>query len=118
VEAADGGAGRRERLRALAGAIPDCVLLLRRLMRDPRLSRPRTLLLALAVGYLAFPIDLVPDFIPVIGQLDDAVIAALALRSVVRGAGEEAIREHWPGPDASLRIVLRLAGVRPRADGP
>ncbi len=106
---------RSERLRALAGFVPDCVVLLRRLVSDERLSRWRRLVLAGLAGYLAFPIDLVPDFIPVLGQLDDAIVAALALRTALRGAGGAAIREHWPGPEASLAVVLRLAGLGPAA---
>ena len=62
------------------------------------------------VAYLASPIDLVPDFIPVIGLLDDAIVVALALRSVLRAGGPELVRRHWPGPEESLRVVLRLAG--------
>jgi uncharacterized membrane protein YkvA (DUF1232 family) len=71
--------------------------------------RKKALLVALA-GYLALPFDLVPDFIPVAGQLDDVVVVALVLRSLVRGGGEPIVREHWPGPENSLAIVLRLAG--------
>ena len=63
----------------------------------------------MAPAYLALPFDLVPDFIPVAGQLDDVVIVALVLRSLVRGGGEPIVREHWPGPEASLGLVLRLA---------
>jgi uncharacterized membrane protein YkvA (DUF1232 family) len=103
-------AGRRTHARALARFVPDCALLFKRLLRDPRLSRPRKLLLALLVAYLAMPYDLVPDFIPVAGQLDDAVIVALALRSVLRDAGPALVREHWPGPPESLDVMLRLAG--------
>jgi uncharacterized membrane protein YkvA (DUF1232 family) len=66
-------------------------------------------LLALA-GYLALPFDLVPDFIPVAGQLDDALVAALVLRRLVRSAGPGVVREHWPGPPRSLDLVLRVAG--------
>jgi uncharacterized membrane protein YkvA (DUF1232 family) len=61
------------------------------------------------------PFDLIPDFIPIAGQLDDAIIVALALRAVLRAAGAEVIREHWPGPTASLDIVLRLSGSRSAA---
>ena len=67
------------------------------------------MLVALA-GYLALPFDLVPDFIPVAGQLDDVVIVAFVLRSFLRGGEEGLIREHWPGPETSLRLILRVAG--------
>ena len=100
-------AGRRTEARALAGFIPDCLILLKRLLADPRVPRRRKLILVLLAGYLAMPVDLVPDFIPVAGQLDDAIVAALALRLVLRGAGPDLVREHWPGPDASLQVVLR-----------
>ena len=102
--------GRRSQARALAGFIPDCLILLRRLLADPRVPRRRKALLWALVAYLAMPIDLVPDFIPVAGQLDDVIVAALALRYVLRGAGLDLVREHWPGPEQSLRLVLRGAG--------
>src|SRR5829696_4900307 len=79
--------GRRGDARALGGFVPDCVVLVGRLLHDPRVPRRRKLLLALLAAYLASPIDLVPDFIPVAGQLDDAILVALVLRSIVRGAG-------------------------------
>jgi uncharacterized membrane protein YkvA (DUF1232 family) len=101
--------GRRTDARALAGFVPDCLVLLRRLLADPRLPRRRKLLLAGLAAYLALPFDLVPDFVPVAGQLDDAVLAALVLRSLARGAGADLLREHWPGPPRSLELVLRLA---------
>jgi uncharacterized membrane protein YkvA (DUF1232 family) len=104
-------AGRRGQARALAGFVPDCALLFKRLLGDARIPRRRKLPIALMAAYLVSPIDLVPDFIPVAGQLDDAILVALVLRSVVRFAGPELIREHWPGPDESLRAVLRLAGA-------
>jgi uncharacterized membrane protein YkvA (DUF1232 family) len=102
-------AGRRESARALAGFIPDCIVLCSRLLGDQRVPRRKKALLVALTGYLALPFDLVPDFIPVAGQLDDVVIVALVLRSLLRGGGEPLVREHWPGPDNSLALVLRLA---------
>jgi uncharacterized membrane protein YkvA (DUF1232 family) len=102
-------AGRRESARALAGFIPDCVVLCSRLLRDPRVPRRNKALLIGLTGYLALPFDLVPDFVPVVGQLDDVVIVAFVLRSLLRGGGETLVREHSPGPESSLALVLRLA---------
>jgi uncharacterized membrane protein YkvA (DUF1232 family) len=104
--------GRREDARALATFIPDCIVLVTRLARDPRVPSRRKLLLIALVGYLALPFDLVPDFIPVAGQLDDAIIVALVLRHFIRAGGEPMIRELWPGPEPSLALILRLAGPR------
>ena len=92
---------------ALARFIPDCLVLFRRLLGDPRVPRRHKLLLALLLPYLASPIDLIPDFIPVVGFLDDAVLVVLALRLVAR---RELVEEHWPGPESSLRVVLRATG--------
>ena len=102
--------GRDEDARALATFIPDCIVLVTRLARDPRVPRRRKLLLFALVAYLSLPFDLVPDFIPVAGQLDDAIIVALVLRHFVRAGGEPMIRELWPGPERSLALILRLAG--------
>ena len=107
--------GRRDEARTMATFIPDCIVLVSRLARDPRVPRRRKLILIALVGYLALPIDLVPDFIPVAGQLDDAVIVALVLRYFVQSGGEPLIRELWPGPEQSLALILRLA--RPRRRG-
>jgi uncharacterized membrane protein YkvA (DUF1232 family) len=105
-------AGQRTGARALAGFIPDCVVLVRRLLGDPRVAWWRKALLGLLIAYLALPFDLMPDFIPVAGQLDDAIVVALVLRSVLGGAGEALLREHWPGPERSLRVVRDLATRR------
>jgi uncharacterized membrane protein YkvA (DUF1232 family) len=101
--------GRRADARALATFIPDCVVLVARLLRDPRVPRRRKLLLLALVAYLWLPFDLIPDFIPVVGQLDDAIIVALVLRHFVRAGGEPLIRELWPGPKQSLAVLLRVA---------
>ncbi|MFZ2175376.1 MAG: YkvA family protein [Rhodococcus sp. (in: high G+C Gram-positive bacteria)] len=102
-------AGIRDALRLL----PDVVRLIRRLAADHTLPRGVRVRLVLLLGYLLLPIDLVPDFIPVLGYADDAVIVALALRSVTRRAGPAALEKHWPGTDAGLAAVRRLAGISP-----
>jgi len=106
--------GRRGDARALAGFIPDCLVLVRRLLADPRVPRRRKALLWLLVGYLALPFDLIPDFIPVAGQVDDAIAVALVLRAVLRSGGPTLLREHWGGPAASFEVVRRLAFGRER----
>jgi uncharacterized membrane protein YkvA (DUF1232 family) len=62
--------------------------------------------LALLIPYLASPIDLIPDFLPGIGQLDDALLVAVALRYVVRRAGRDVVEDLWPGGPEGLRVVL------------
>ena len=89
--------------------VPDVIRLTRRLAIDKTLPRSLRVRLWLLLGYLLSPIDLVPDFIPVIGYADDAIIVLLVLRSVLRVAGDQAIAKHWPGTDEHLRTVLRLA---------
>ncbi|MED7931635.1 DUF1232 domain-containing protein [Nonomuraea sp. LP-02] len=101
----------REALRLL----PDVLRLVRRLAADPDLPRGVRVRLALLLAYLAFPIDLVPDFIPVLGYADDAVIVIAVLRSVVRRAGVQAVRRHWPGTDDGFAALARLTGIdKPR----
>jgi uncharacterized membrane protein YkvA (DUF1232 family) len=102
-------ARRRQNARALAGFIPDCLVLFRRLLGDQRVPRRSKLMLAALIGYLAMPFDLVPDFIPVAGQLDDAIVVAVVLRTLLRAAGPELLREQWPGPTASLDPLMRVA---------
>ncbi len=103
-------AGRRADAAAAATLIPDCLVLVRRLLGDPRLARRHKLLLGGLLLYLALPFDLVPDVIPVAGQLDDVLAVLLVLRVVAGGAGRELIAEHWPGPERTRAVVLRLAG--------
>jgi uncharacterized membrane protein YkvA (DUF1232 family) len=98
--------------------LPDLVRLVRRLAADRSLPRGVRVRLWLLLAYLLMPIDLVPDFVPVLGYADDAVVVALALRSVVRRAGAGALTRHWPGDPAGLEVVSRLAGLpRTRSEG-
>jgi len=101
------GALLKEALRLL----PDTIRLLRRLATDRSLARGVRVRLWLVFAYLAIPIDIIPDFIPVIGYADDAIIVCWALRSVIRRAGPEAIRRNWPGTEAGLAAVWRVAGL-------
>ena len=92
-------------------AVPDVVRLTHRLARDSSLPASLRVWLWLLLAYLVSPIDLVPDFIPIIGYADDAVIVALVLRAVVRRAGRDAVMSHWPGTADGLAAVERLAGI-------
>ena len=102
-------AGRSAAALAVVGFVPDCIVLFQRLLGDSRMPRRYKVIVVALLGYLAFPIDVVPDFIPVAGQLDDVVVVALTLRAILRGAGLEMIEEHWPGPPSSLSLILKLA---------
>jgi uncharacterized membrane protein YkvA (DUF1232 family) len=106
-------AGRGTDARAVAGFVPDCIVLFQRMLGDSRMPRRYRAIVVALLGYLALPFDVVPDFIPVAGQLDDAVVVALTLRAILRGGGPEMVQEHWPGPASSLALILRLAGRRP-----
>lgn len=91
--------------------LPDLLRLIPRLAADKSLPRGVRVRLALLVVYLALPIDLIPDFIPVLGYADDAIIVSVVLRSVVRHAGLEAVRAHWPGTDDGFGVLARLTGL-------
>ncbi|MEO7131658.1 MAG: DUF1232 domain-containing protein [Dermatophilaceae bacterium] len=99
----------REALRLL----PDLVRLVRRLAVDPAVPRVTRVWLTLLLIYLASPIDLVPDVVPVLGYADDAIVVALVLRSVARRAGAEALDRNWPGTAPGLRLIRQLAGLSP-----
>ena len=91
--------------------LPDLLRLIRRLIADGTLPVGVRVRLVLLLAYLLSPIDLVPDFVPVIGYADDVVIVALVLRSVVARAGEAAVQRHWPGTPEGLQLILKLAGL-------
>jgi uncharacterized membrane protein YkvA (DUF1232 family) len=104
-------------IRVIARLVPYCAILFKRLLGDPRVGTRWKVASALALVYLALPFDLVPDFIPVAGQLDDAILVALVLRGLIRSAGPVLLRQHWPGPAALLIPLERLAGSAPAARG-
>ncbi|WP_127501197.1 YkvA family protein [Actinoplanes solisilvae] len=99
------------RLKEALRLLPDLLRLLRRLAADSTLPHGVRLRLGLLLAYLAMPFDLIPDFIPVLGYADDAIIIAAVLRSVVRRAGLDAVRRHWPGSDDGFVVLRRLAGL-------
>lgn len=114
-------AGRKQqdptKLSDILRLVPDVVRLLRRLAADSSLPRGVRIRLLLLVGYLISPIDLIPDFIPVVGYADDAVIVVWALRAVTRTAGSEVVDRHWTGTPEALCALKRLAGLSQGANG-
>jgi uncharacterized membrane protein YkvA (DUF1232 family) len=112
VLARPGGKVLTESLRLL----PDLLRLLKDLAADPRQPRGVRVRLGLLLGYLAMPIDVVPDFLPVVGYADDVIAVVWTLRSVVRRVGLEEVRRHWRGTDAGFAALCRVAGIpAPRA---
>jgi uncharacterized membrane protein YkvA (DUF1232 family) len=94
-------------LRDLAAFIPDCVTTIRRLRREPRVPRRAKIAILIAGIWVASPIDLIPEFIPVIGPLDDIVVVALALRYAGRQVPRDVLLAAWPG---ERRLIERLLG--------
>jgi uncharacterized membrane protein YkvA (DUF1232 family) len=104
--------GRRSAARELATVIPNLLVLFRGLLRDPSVSRGSKFWLWFAIVWLVSPIDLIPEFIPVIGPLDDAIVAALVLRHVLKKTDASVLAEHWRGDPDTLAKILRIANVR------
>lgn len=98
-------------LRDAVRIVPDVIRLVHRLACDRELSRGTRALVLLLLGYLAVPIDLVPDFIPVLGYADDAIVIGIVLRSVIRRAGPDIVCRHWPGTDEGLALVAQLCRI-------
>jgi len=94
--------GRRSAARELATLIPNLLVLFRGLLRDPRVPRGAKVWVGVAVAWIVSPIDLVPEFIPVVGPLDDAIVAALVLRHLLRRTDRGVLLEHWRGDPATL----------------
>jgi uncharacterized membrane protein YkvA (DUF1232 family) len=107
-------AGRRVAAREVAMLLPNLAMLFKGLIGDPRVPRGSKALLVVGAAWIASPIDLIPEFIPFLGPLDDAVVAALILRRLVRTAGREVVEEHWRGDPATIARLLRT--VTPRGE--
>jgi uncharacterized membrane protein YkvA (DUF1232 family) len=105
---------RRGDVRDVTAFIPDCIILFRRLAGDRRVPRSAKAAMGLLIAYLAMPFDLVPDFIPIAGQLDDAILVALTMAYVTRKAGQDVVAQLWPGSPRGLTILLKLASPAPR----
>jgi uncharacterized membrane protein YkvA (DUF1232 family) len=103
--------GRRVAAKELALLVPNLVLLFKDLLRDPAVPRGPKIALGIGVVWLVSPIDLLPEFLPVLGPLDDAVVAALVLRYLVKHAGVDIVRSHWRGDPATLGTILRAARI-------
>lgn len=101
--------GRGPEARALARLVPDCFVLARGLLGDEEVPARCKVALVGLIAYLASPIDLVPDFLPVVGVLDDAILVVLTLRWILRTAGPERVCRHWRGSRRGLELVLRAA---------
>lgn len=99
------GSSARETLKELALFLPNFVVLLKRLLADPRVPRKSKLILGGTVLYLVSPVDVIPDFVPGLGQLDDVVVALLALHSILNRVDDEVVVEHWPGNENVIRMV-------------
>ncbi len=100
-------------LRDLAAFIPDCVTTVRRLRKDPRVPRRAKAAIVFAGIWVASPIDLIPEFLPVIGPLDDIVVVALALRYAARQVPRDVLLDAWPGEPRLLERLLGPAPSRP-----
>lgn len=101
----------RSLLAAALRLLPDLLRLLRRLAADPSMPRGVRIRLGLLLAYLATPIDLIPDVVPVLGYADDVIIVTVALRSVFRHAGLDRVRAHWPGSEDGFAALCRLTGI-------
>ncbi|MEK7861374.1 MAG: DUF1232 domain-containing protein, partial [Chloroflexota bacterium] len=101
--------GHRLLARELALLVPNLFRLFRGLLGDPRVPWHAKAVLGLGLLWIASPIDLIPEFVPIVGPLDDAIVAAVVLGYVVRVAGREVVREHWPGDPTVLARLVRMA---------
>ena len=91
-------------------ALPNLVKLVYRLMKDSRIPRKSKVILGTILGYIVVPIDIVPDFLPVVGQADDALLLAYGIRHIIEVAGADIVLEHWDGSQDVLELVGQITG--------
>jgi uncharacterized membrane protein YkvA (DUF1232 family) len=108
----DGASIQARRLvKDAAFMLPNLVKLVAGLLRDPRVPRRSKIALGLAAAYVASPIDLIPEFVPVIGWADDVIFMLLAIDSLIERAGPEIVEEHWDGPGDLLGLIRDVLGL-------
>jgi uncharacterized membrane protein YkvA (DUF1232 family) len=102
--------------RDVAQFVPDVARLFRDVAKDPRVPKRVKYEVAAAATYLVLPFDVIPDFVPGLGQVDDVAVIGWAVRRLLTGAGENVLREHWQGTERGLEILLQAAaaGLSPR----
>jgi uncharacterized membrane protein YkvA (DUF1232 family) len=105
-------------MKEAALALPNLVKLVYRLMKDARIPRKSKMILGAILGYMVVPLDIVPDFLPVVGQADDALLLAYGIRHIIDVAGADIVLEHWDGSQDVLELVGQItgfaAGLRPK----
>jgi len=101
---------RRQLLAEAASLVPNLVKLLFRLLRDKRVPLRRRLLMLAVAGYVVSPIDAIPDFLPVLGSIDDVLVLAFAVDYLLAGSAPEVITEHWDGSEDGLELIRGIAG--------
>ena len=109
--------GRRAAAKEFAAFLPNLARLFRGLIKDPRVPKGSKALLLFGAAWIASPIDLIPEFIPFLGPLDDAVVAALILRHLLRTTGEDVLADHWRGDPSTLKKLLGLSRARSNREG-
>lgn len=102
----EGEGGDKEKIKRLIRDIPNFLKLLGRLARDPRVARVDKAIVLATIAYILMPLDLVPDFLPFLGQVDDVYLLALALDRLLNNAGIDLLLEHWDGEVESLEVAI------------
>ena len=101
----------RDLMRDAVLLLPNMVKLVARLLRDPRVPRRSKIVLGMAAAYVASPIDVIPDVIPVVGWADDVIILLFAVDKLIERAGPELVDEHWDGSGDLFSLVREVIGL-------